>query len=110
MSYRERDLLALVPGLSVRQLRRWVRLGWVRPESCADGPVFDELDLARVRLLVDLRARMALEEDTVAMLLNLLDQLYATRRRLRDLLAALEELSEAERQRIVRRLRADGYS
>ena len=107
MIYGERDLLAQVPGLTIRQLRRWVRLGWLQPQSCESGWAFDELDLARARLLADMRSRMALEEETVELLLNLLDQLYAARRRLRLLLAALRELPEAERARIARRLRQE---
>ncbi len=104
MWYREEEVVARVPGLTVRRLRRWVVRGWVRPTR-RDGEVaFDELDLARLRLLVELRDELGLGEDVLPVVLGLMDQLYGLRRRLRLLLEAVAELPEEQRRRILERL------
>ncbi len=104
MWYREEEVVARVPGLTVRRLRRWVVRGWVRPAR-RDGEVaFDELDLARLRLLVELRDELGLGEDVLSVVLGLMDQLYGLRRRLRLLLEAVAELPEEQRRRILERL------
>jgi chaperone modulatory protein CbpM len=48
--------------------------------------MFSDADLARVRLIVDLRVTLEVEEPTVPLVLALLDQLYATRWQLRRVL------------------------
>jgi len=107
MLYREEEVVTLVPGLTVRRLRRWVVRGWVRPARRDGDTAFDELDLARLRLLVQLRDDLGLGEDALPVILGLMDQLYATRRRLRTLLAALAELPEEQRRRILERVEGD---
>ncbi len=102
--FEEREVITRIVGLDRRRLRRWVRRGWVRPATGPAGWLFDELDLARLRLLVEMREELGLEEETIALLLPVLDRLYATRRLLRRLLEALGELPEAERRRILARL------
>lgn len=66
-------------------LRRWVAEGHVRPERRDGTLVFREIDVERVRLILELRDRLAVEEATLPLVLSLLDQLYALRRRLREL-------------------------
>ena len=46
----ERAVVARVERLTLRELRFWIREGWVRPAESDAGPVFDELDVARIRL------------------------------------------------------------
>jgi chaperone modulatory protein CbpM len=75
-----------VPGLSEAELARWIEAEWVRPVRRAGEPVFSEGDLARVRLIVDLRATLEVEEATLPVVLSLVDQLYATRWQLRRVL------------------------
>ena len=50
MTLDERTVVARVQRLTLRDLRLWVREGWVRPAQSEGGPVFDELDVARSRL------------------------------------------------------------
>lgn len=72
-----------VAGVREAELRAWIDEGWVRPERARGMLVFREIDVARVRLIHDLRRDLAIGDDALPVVLNLLDQLYAMRRRLR---------------------------
>ena len=74
MTLNEEDLVREVTTLQVQRLHRWIRLGWVRPERHEGAALFHEVDVARVRLLVDLEQQLEYDEDTVPMLLALVDQ------------------------------------
>lgn len=84
------------------ELERWIAERWILPESEGSGYVFSELDVARVRLIIELRRDLAVGEDAMPIVLRLLDQLYATRRRMRSLLRALETLPEEHRAAVLR--------
>jgi len=102
MRYNERALVAEVRRLSLRDLRLWVREGWMRPSLGEDGPVFDDVDVARARLLCDLTKDMALSNDVLPIILSLIDNLHRTRRDLRRLTEAIETLpDEAQRSVLV---------
>jgi chaperone modulatory protein CbpM len=72
-----------IPGLTEDALHGFLRQDWVRPAHPHGEPSFSDADIARIRLILDLRATMAIEEETLPIVLSLLDQLYATRRQLR---------------------------
>lgn len=100
MSLDERAVVARVNRVTLRELRLWVREGWVRPATGERGPVFDDLDVARVRLLCDLRQDMAVPTDALPVVLSLLDRLHQTRRDLRCLAEAVEEQHEEVRHAV----------
>ena len=106
MTLDERTVVARVERLTLRELRLWVREGWVRPAQGERGPVFDELDIARIRLLCDLRTDMALPAETMPVVLTLIDRLNETRRALRSLADALEDQPEEVREAVIRSFRA----
>ena len=56
------------------------------------GPTleFHEIDVARVRLIHDLRSGMDVGEDAMPLVLSLLDQVYELRSRLKAVLRAVE--------------------
>ena len=101
MSWDERTVIAHVERLTLRELRVWVREGWVRPAASKDGPVFDDLDVARLRLLCDLRKDMALPSDALPAVLSLIDHLHRTRRDLRRLTEALNEQPAEVRRSVI---------
>ena len=70
MSLGEKDVVARVERVTLRELRLWVREGWVRPLTGEAGPVFDEVDIARVHLLCELRKDMALPNDALPTVLT----------------------------------------
>lgn len=78
-------VIRLMGDLADDELRRWIAERWVRPESLAEGYVFHDVDVARVRLIRELRYDLAIDEEAIPVVLNLLDQIYALRRRLRQL-------------------------
>ncbi len=97
---KERDVVARVRRVELRELRMWVREGWIRPAEGPGGPVFDELDVARIRLVCDLRKEMSLPGDAVPVVLSLLDQVHGLRRELRGLAEAVDAQPEETRRRI----------
>ncbi|MGH6995801.1 MAG: chaperone modulator CbpM [Stellaceae bacterium] len=84
------------------QLERWIAQRWVLPENEGSHYVFNDLDVARVRLIVELHHDLAVGEDAMSVVLRLLDQLYTTRRQMRSLLRALETLPEDHRAAVLR--------
>jgi chaperone modulatory protein CbpM len=94
------ELLRLVDGLDDVELERWIENRWVLPDP-ADGDVaFAEIDVARVQLIRDMREVLEVEDETVPVVLSLVDQVYALRRRLRALCHALDRQPEEVRQAI----------
>jgi chaperone modulatory protein CbpM len=80
--------------LGETELVAWIERGWVRPESAAAGWLFQDIDVARVRLIYDLRHGMSVQEDTIPVVLGLLDQVYDLRGTLRTVLRAIEAQPE----------------
>jgi chaperone modulatory protein CbpM len=80
-----------VGRVTVAELRLWCEAGWVAPAGGEHGAVFDEVDIARVRLVCELRDDLGLDEEAIPVVLSLVDQLYGLRRELRALARAVEE-------------------
>ena len=105
MSFDERTVVGHVKRVNLKELRIWVREGWVRPAHSDTGPVFDEVDIARIRLLCDLKKDMSLPTDALPVVLALLDHLHQTRRELRALTEALENQPEDVRRMVIMKFR-----
>ncbi|MFC2999440.1 chaperone modulator CbpM [Falsiroseomonas tokyonensis] len=75
-------LCARFEGLDPEDLRGWIGAGLLRADAEGETLVFQEIDVERVRLILELRETLALEEEALALVLSLLDQIYALRRRL----------------------------
>ena len=78
-------LVNQMSGLQRQDVERWIAYEWVRPDSDGGHYVFQDIDVARVRLIWTLRDDMSVNEEALPVVLSLLDQLYDLRRRLRDL-------------------------
>ena len=99
---------ALFPDLETVELTAWIERRWVEPEAGAGGVwVFQEIDVARVRLIYDLRRDMAVAEDTVPLVLSLLDQIYELRGQLKAMTRAVDALPEPVRTQILTTLARD---
>lgn len=91
----------LFPGLEVVELEAWVARRWVQPEADADAVwIFAEIDVARVRLIYDLQRQLDTPEDTITVVLSLLDQLYELRGALKTLTRAVATQPEPVREAI----------
>ena len=94
-------VVARFHGLASTELLNWIERGWVSPVLDDPEPEFRDIDVARVRLIHDLRFQMCVEEDMIPMVLSLLDQVYELRGQLRSLVQAVESQPEEIRRRIL---------
>lgn len=92
---------ALFAGLDEPELTGWIERGWIHPEVTGDSPVFHDIDIARVNLILDLRRQMDIEDETIPMILSLLDQVYTLRGQLRSVIRAVEAQPAPVRDAIV---------
>jgi len=99
---------ALFTDLTTVELVHWVELGWVVPDTEVAGLEFREIDVARVRLIHDLRRAMDIGEDAVPLVLSLLDQIYELRSGMNALLRAVSFQPEEVRAAVLAALRTDG--
>jgi len=98
-------VLDTIVGLDAYELDRWIACGWVIPIGSVTQPQFDAVDVARVRLIWDLHYNLRIDNESVPIVLSLVDQLYATRRALREVLLAVAQASSAVRADIGSRIK-----
>ncbi len=84
----------------------WIERRWVLPSEAEDGYLFDEADLARVRLIAELRRDLEVGEEAMPLVLRLLDQIYTLRRALSELQEAVKALPDDARAAVEARLRS----
>ena len=70
------------------ELAAWVSAGWVQPARQGSGWIYREIDLARVRLIQEIRHDFGIDDDALPLILSLIDQIYGLRRELRQVCAA----------------------
>ncbi len=97
-----------ITGLRRQDVEVLIAQEVVRPAGQPGAWLFRDIDVARLRLIHELRRDLALHEEALPVVLHLLDQLYDTRRRLLRLRAALEHAAPPEVQQAVADRLADG--
>ena len=95
------EVVSLVPELTRADLERWIREALIEAEKDDGGPVFSDTQFARVRLICSLRYDMEVEEETLPVVLDLLDQLHDTRARLHRLSQAVLAQDEEVRAAVL---------
>lgn len=98
-------VIALFGDLPEVELTTWIERRWVLPDQAEAGFVFHEIDIARVRLIHDLSRDLAVAEDTMPLVLSLLDQLYELRRAMDSMLRALGQQPAEVREAVVTAVR-----
>ena len=101
-------LLQDVPDLDPRDLQHWISCAWVRADSAEGRYTFEQIDVARVRLIQELSVDLQVGDDALPLVLSLLDQLYDARRRTRELGEAIALIAPEDMCRDVIRLLATG--
>ena len=96
--------------LSRSDLECWIRERWVLPLEQDGGFLFDEVDVARIRLIAELRNDLAVNDEAVPLILQLLDQVYELRRTLGELEQAIAGLPEASRSQLDSMIRSGSQS
>lgn len=82
--------------LPTEKLELWVEYEWLIPEPTASGPRFSETDVARVRLIREMKDDFGANDEGVHIILHLLDQLYGVRRLLAEARAATQDTSNQD--------------
>jgi chaperone modulatory protein CbpM len=71
--------------LDTRTLTAWVEAEWLVPAASKKTFQFSEADLARARLIQDLKVDFGVNDEGIAIVFHLLDQLYGLRCLVRDI-------------------------
>ena len=95
------DLRRRCADIDAAVLDRWIENGWVRPDVLSGAVLFQEIDVARVRLIAELHYDLAVGEEAVPLVLSLLDQLYGSRRQVRLMREVLAAQPDAVRRAIL---------
>jgi chaperone modulatory protein CbpM len=72
-------------------LEVWIREEWLLPSSAAAERAFTDMDVARARLIHDLRHNMGVNDEGLGVILHLIDQMHGLRRALAEALASMRE-------------------
>ena len=94
--------------ISRQELDLWIEESWVLPEREGEEFAFEEIDVARLRLIAELRRDLAVNDEAVPLILHLIDELHLLRNCLAALGSALDELPAEHRDRL-QRLIADSF-
>jgi chaperone modulatory protein CbpM len=81
--------------VQVETLEFWLEQEWLVPEQTAADVTFSDIDVARGRLIRDLKNGFGVNDEGVDIILHLLDQLHGFRRAFEDI---HEEIKEVGRQ------------
>lgn len=98
--YTETQVIAAVTQLTRTRLHSFVQADIVTPVLTDAGPEFRDIDRVRLELLCDLTEAFDLEEDALAVIMSLIDQLHTTRSDLNRVLTAVSAESEDVQRRI----------
>lgn len=107
-TYTETEAIEAIQELTGARLVSFVQARIVQPLASPEGPRFREADLARLQLLCDLCESFEMPEETLALVMSLIDQLNTARGDLRALMQAVAAEPDEVRTRIhasVRRVR-----
>jgi chaperone modulatory protein CbpM len=72
-------------GLQVQTLEFWLEQRWLIPQETSAGMTFSDMDVARARLIQDLKTDFGVNDEGVDVILHLVDQLHGLRRALAQL-------------------------
>nr|WP_272213457.1 chaperone modulator CbpM [Marinicella sp. W31]MDC2879413.1 chaperone modulator CbpM [Marinicella sp. W31] len=98
------QVLERIGRLSAERLEICITRTWVKPHQGERGPAFDETDLARLQLIVELTEDLEVNDEAVPVVLRLMDELSTLRRRMKALDAALNAEGEDVRTAVIARL------
>ena len=94
------DEVLVTLDVGASDLSAWIEQNWVLPIEKNGDFFFDETDVARVRLIAELRSDLGVNEDAIPVVLRLLDQVHSLRRALSELSDAIHELPESAQEQL----------
>ena len=92
------ELLRQHGQLTEVHVERWVSRGLLRPAGGGDSWRFEQIDVARARLLGELVDELGFDDESVETVVDLLDQVHTLRRQLDLLGHAIAEQPVATRE------------
>lgn len=101
------DEVLVTLEIGASELHAWIEQNWVLPVEQDGDYLFDETDVARARLIAELRNDLGVNEDAIPVVLRLLDQVYSLRRALAELNEAIQELPESAQEQLRDHLGSD---
>lgn len=101
------EVVALVGRIEAAELERWCVEGWVKAEREAEQWRFAEVDVARVQLICELKVDLAIDDEALPVILDLMDQVHGLRSRLAALARAVAAEPEDVRRRIAAAIARD---
>ncbi len=104
---RDLDHLAAQIGVSAEEVTIWVERRWVLPAECGGALEFSDADRARLRMIAEFRRDLGIEDESMPVVLDLIDRLHGVRERLRNVLNALRGLPVSEQEAFLRRMAGD---
>lgn len=95
----EGEVVARVRRITETRLRIWVGRGWIKPAE-AESRSFTDADVARAALIRDLEDELGFDEETVPVLLHLIDQIHGLRQELAELHGVFDALPQPLRDQL----------
>ena len=92
--------------LDAKLLEAWIDAGWLIPAVRKGRRHFSEIDLARALLIKDLHDGLGINDEGIAVILHLVDQLHGLRHVLDSIMSALSAQPEDVRLTIAGYVRA----
>jgi chaperone modulatory protein CbpM len=99
------ELLSLHDRLTAMHVERWVARGLLRPAGSGDAWTFEQIDVARVRLLAELEGDIGFDDEAIETIVGLVDQVHTLRGQLGLLAQAIAQQPEETRRTIAQALR-----
>ena len=78
MSMNKQEFLTY-SDLQMQTLDFWLEQRWLLPEETPSGVSFSDVDVARARLIQDLKTIFGVNDESVDVILHLVDQLHGLR-------------------------------
>ena len=94
-------------GVTVEDLSVWIDRRWVLPSRCGSDLAFDDADRARIRMILDFHRDLAIDDEAMPVVLDLLDRLHAARAQLRMVLQGVADLPDPARRTVLQRLNGE---
>jgi len=94
------ELLRQHGQLTEVHVERWVSRGLLRPSGSGDAWHFEQIDVARARLLGELVDELGFDDESVETVVDLVDQVHTLRRQLDLLGHAIAEQPASTREAI----------
>jgi chaperone modulatory protein CbpM len=100
-------IVAAEIGVTAEDLTIWIERRWVRPTVQGAEFAFDAADRARIRMILDFHRDLAIDDEAMPVVLDLIDRLHGARDQLRSVLQAVAELPEPARGKFLQRLEGE---